>query len=76
MSFSRQPIRQPSSQRIPYRRASSPSSIGKILFFLVVTGLLFLYAYVSATGGTEIPKKTYNIEKGMTISELNDTLHL
>lgn len=75
MSFSRQPIRQSSSQRIPYRRASSSSS-WKILFFLLVVGFFSLYAYIGATGNLQIGAKTYDIAKGMTVSELNDDLNL
>jgi UPF0755 protein len=77
MSFSRQPIRQPSTQRIPYRRATSSTSWwGKVLFLLLIITIFSLYAYISVTGNLNIPSKTYDIEKGMTVSELNEDIGL
>lgn len=47
-----------------------------MLFLGVFFATLFLYATVSNTGWLKIPAKTYDIEKWMTLSELNATLEL
>lgn len=66
------PLSQKPTRRVPYRRMSSSSSIGKIFFFLLLLWGFITYGYLGATGNIIIPEKTYDVEKGMTLSELNE----